>query len=236
MAETEALFRDDAYLQQCEARVISVVDGGLVLDRTVFYPLGGGQPGDTGTLLLPDDRTLAITGTRKGDGGHIVHEFAPDATAPDPGTPVTVRLDWDRRHAHMRMHTALHLLGAVLQFPVTGGSIGAARSRLDFDMQDTVDKDAVTAALNALIEADHAVTTRWITDADLAAQPELIRTLSVKPPSGAGRVRLLEIAGVDLQPCGGTHVQRTGEIGPVLVAKVEKKGRHNRRVAIVFQP
>jgi misacylated tRNA(Ala) deacylase len=232
---TTPLFRDDAYLRDCEAVVSAIVDGEIVLDQTVFYPLGGGQPGDSGRLILADGSAIGVVDTRKGDDGAILHVLDEGAAAPAVGTELRAELDWERRHAHMRMHTALHLLGVVLPFPVTGGSVGADRSRLDFDMQDAVDKEAVTEALNALIEADHGVSTRWITDEELDAQPELVRTLSVQPPRGAGRVRLLDIGGIDLQPCGGTHVRSTAEIGRVRVSKVEKKGRQNRRVAIVFE-
>lgn len=231
---TEALFRDDAYLQHCEARVVNVSNNVVVLDRTVCYPLGGGQPGDSGELQRADGSRLTIVDTRKGEGTTIHHWLADDATPPAVGEQLEVHLDWDRRHRHMRMHTGLHLLGSVLKFGVTGGSIGADRSRLDFDMQDAVDKDAVNTALAELIAADLPVQTRWITDAELEAKPELIRTMSVQPPRGAGRIRLLEIPEVDLQPCGGTHVRRTGEIGGLVVAKVSKKGRHNRRVSVVF--
>ena len=230
---TEELFREDAYLKSCDARVVAVTDQGVVLDRTVFYPLGGGQPGDTGMLLRADGTKLEVVDTRKSPAG-IVHVLDGKDAPPAVDETVTATIDWERRHAHMRMHTGLHLLGAVLQFPVTGGSIGATRSRLDFDMQETVDKEAVARELNALVAADHEVTTKWITDSELDAQPELIRTMSVKPPRGAGRVRLLEIAGVDLQPCGGTHVRRTGEIGPLKLGKVQKKGARNRRVNILF--
>ncbi len=231
---TEALFRDDAYLRETSATVTACGDAGVVLDRTVFYPTGGGQPGDTGVLERADGSTLAVVDTRKGDGDAIVHVLADDAPRPDVGEALTARIDWQRRFRHMRMHTCLHLLGAVLPYGVTGGSIGAQRSRLDFDMQETVDKEAVAAGVNALIDGDHEVRTRWITDEELDAQPELIRTMSVKPPRGVGRVRLLEIVDVDLQPCGGTHVRRTGEIGRMRVGKVEKKGKRNRRVNILF--
>lgn len=231
---TEALFRDDGYLKSCTATVVAVTEQGVVLDRTVFYPLGGGQPGDTGVLRLSADEELTVTDTRKGEGDSIVHVLGTDTPVPAVGAAVEALIDWDRRYAHMRMHTGLHLLGVVLPFGVTGGSISAARSRLDFDMTDTVDKETVARELNALIEADHPVQTQWITDEELAAQPELIRTMSVKPPQGAGRVRLLNIPGVDLQPCGGTHVARTGEIGPLKLGKVEKKGARNRRVNILF--
>lgn len=231
---TEALFRDDGYLKSCTATVIGINEQGVILDRTVFYPLGGGQPGDTGELRRASGELLRVTDTRKDDGDNIVHSLATDATRPAIGETVEAVIDWELRYAHMRMHTGLHLLGVVLQYGVTGGSISATRSRLDFDMTDTVDKEAVEHELNALIEADHPVQTQWITDEELAAQPELIRTMSVKPPQGAGRVRLLNIPGVDIQPCGGTHVARTGEIGPLKLGKVEKKGARNRRVNIVF--
>jgi len=231
---TEALFRADAYLKSCEATVITAAPEGIVVDQSVFYPLGGGQPGDQGTLHRAGGQDIPIVDTRKGQAGQIVDVPEPGAALPGPGERVTLVLDWERRYAHMRMHTCLHLLGAVLPYGVTGGSISAERSRLDFDMEDTVDKENVNRELNALIEADHPVATQWITDEELAAQPELIRTMSVKPPQGAGRVRLLEIPGVDLQPCGGTHVKHTGEIGQVKLGKVEKKGRHNRRVHVVF--
>ncbi len=230
---TEALFREDAYLRECAATVLAVEGGEVVLDRTVFYPLGGGQPGDSGALRF-DDAAAAVVDTRYGDAGAIRHVLAEGARPPPVGARVEASLDWERRYRHMRMHTALHLLGAVLRYGVTGGNIGAERSRLDFDMQDAVDKDAVTELMRRLVVEDHAIGCRWITDAELDAQPELVRTMSVQPPRGAGRVRLLEIEGVDLQPCGGTHLRSTGEVGAVRVSKVEKKGRHNRRVHIVL--
>jgi len=231
---TEALFRDDSYLQECRATVVSADADGVILNRTVFYPQGGGQPGDTGRLAW-DGGEVTVVDTRYGDDGAIVHVVDAGASLPAAGSEVTAILDWDRRYLHMRMHTALHLLGSLLQYGVTGGNISATRSRLDFDMEDTVDKEQVTAELQALVAADHPVGCRWISDAELEAQPELVRTMSVQPPKGAGRVRLLEIAGVDLQPCGGTHVARTGEIGPVVVGKIENKGRQNRRVNLHFQ-
>ena len=230
---TEQLFRDDSYLKECEATVNDAGDGAIVLDRTVFYPMGGGQPGDTGTIEW-DGGSAPIVDTRYGDDGSIRHLVADGAELPENGTAVRAVLDWDRRYLHMRMHTALHLLGSVLQYGVTGGNISAAKSRLDFDMEDTVDKEKVTADLQALVAADHPVSCRWITDEELDAQPELVRTMSVQPPRGVGKVRLLEIQGVDLQPCGGTHLNSTAEVGDVRVGKVEKKGRHNRRVSIVL--
>ena len=234
MTATEALFQQDAYLRDCKARVVEVLPTGIVLDRTVFYPLGGGQPGDTGSLRATDGREWRVQDTRKGEGGRILHVLANGADPPGPGQEVEARLDWERRHAHMRMHSCLHLLGSVLRFGVTGGQITADKGRLDFDTQEEIDPAQVTAAVNALIEADHPTQSSWITDEELDRQPGLVRTMSVQPPRGAGRIRLLEIPGVDLQPCGGTHVARTGEIGRIAVTKVENKGRHNRRVYVAF--
>lgn len=230
---TDLLFREDAYLRQCDATAKTCGGGVIVLDRTVFYPLGGGQPGDIGVISW-EGGSARIVDTRHGDGSTIEHIVADGEALPAPGTAVSAVLDWDPRYRHMRMHTALHLLGAVLKYGVTGGNISAAKSRLDFDMEEGVDKEQVTADIQALVDANHAITCRWITDEELAAQPELVRTMSVQPPRGAGKVRLLEIAAVDLQPCGGTHLKSTGEVGKVRVSKVEKKGRHNRRVSIVL--
>lgn len=232
----DLLFRDDPYLKSCEATVVSAGPDGLRLDRTVFYPMGGGQPGDTGRLELADGTALKVVDTRKGETHEdVVHVLEDGAALPVPGTAVTAEIDWERRHRLMRMHTCLHLLCSVITGDVTGGQIGDGKGRLDFNLPDTqLDKEEITAALNRLVEEDHAVTPRWISDADLAAQPDLVRTMSVKPPSGSGRVRLLDIPGVDLQPCGGTHVARTGEIGKVRVGKIENKGRQNRRVNILF--
>ena len=230
---TAELFRSDSYLKECDATVAEVRDDGVVLDRTVFYPLGGGQPGDTGVLTW-EGGEAAVSDTRYGEGGAIVHILADGAQAPATGTVVHGVLDWERRYRHMRMHTAMHLLGSVLQYGVTGGNISAEKSRLDFDMEDTVDKEAVGAALQALVAEDHSISCRWISDAELDANPELVRTMSVQPPRGVGKVRLLEIEGIDLQPCGGTHLKSTAEVGNVRVGKVEKKGRHNRRVSIVL--
>ena len=209
---TEELFRNDSYLEACTATVVSVGDAGIVLDRTVFYPTGGGQPGDTGTLRWQAggaEVVAEVIDTRYGEHREITHVLAAGSPLPPPGTAVHAAIDWERRYRHMRMHTALHLLGAVLRYGVTGGNIGADRSRLDFDMEDTVDKEATSAAMPAMVDADHAVSCRWITEAELEAQPELVRTMSVQPPQGAGLVRLLEIDSVDLQPCGGTHLRST---------------------------
>jgi misacylated tRNA(Ala) deacylase len=229
---TESLFQQDAYLKSCAAQVLASSDAGVELNCTVFYPLGGGQPGDSGWLRTDDGRSVRIIDTRKGEQGRILH--IPEVKPPDlsVGDAVVAAIDWERRYAHMRMHTALHLLGSVLRFGVTGGQIASDKSRLDFDTQEEIDRDRVTNVLNQLIRADTTVTSEWITDEELSRQPELIRTMSVRPPVGAGRIRLLSIPGVDLQPCGGTHVARTGEIGPMQVTKVENKGKHNRRVYI----
>jgi misacylated tRNA(Ala) deacylase len=233
---TEELFREDAYLKSCTARVTAVDESGIRLDRTVFYPMGGGQPGDIGLLRRADGSTVAIADTRKGTlPGEIVHVPAAGQPAVSVGEDVTAEIDWERRYRHMRMHTSLHLLCAAVPAGVTGGQIGEQRSRLDFDVGELVlDKAAIAEKVNALIAANHAVAPRWISDEELAAKPELVRTMSVKPPTGHGKVRLLDIAGVDLQPCGGTHVRATGEIGPIVVEKIENKGKRNRRVVIAL--
>jgi misacylated tRNA(Ala) deacylase len=228
---TEELFRIDSYLRECDATVIAVVDNAVTVDRTVFYPMGGGQPGDTGTMSWETGEATVVD-TRYGPDGGIVHLLEDDAALPGINDKVHLTLDWDRRYRHMRMHTAMHLLGSILQYGVTGGNISEQKSRLDFDMEDTVDKEAVSAALQELVAANHPVSFRWISDAELDANPELGRTMSVQPPRGKGKVRLLEIEGVDLQPCGGTHLKSTAEVGQVRIGKVEKKGKRNRRVNI----
>lgn len=233
---TEELFRADAYMRNCDARIVAVDEQGIRLDRTVFYPMGGGQPGDIGVLRVASDVEIPIQDTRKGDDpGEILHIPAASADPALVGASVVAEIDWDRRYRLMRMHTLLHVLCAVIPAGVTGGSVRDGSGRLDFDLPEAgLDKTHVTSELNRIIEENHAVRARWITDGELAAHPELVRTMSVKPPSGTGRVRLLEIEGVDLQPCGGTHVSATGEIGPVRVTKIEKKGQHNRRVSVSF--
>ena len=231
---TEELFRQDAYLQSCEATVLAIDPSGIQLDRTVFYPMGGGQPGDVGVLRTAEGQAVRIVDTRKDEQG-ILH--IPDAESPALaiGDSVTAVIDWSRRYRHMRMHTALHLLCAVVEGGVTGGQISETKSRLDFNIPDAKpDKETLTAKLNALVQGNHQVNTRWVSEAELTEKPELIRTMSVKPPMGKGRVRLLEIADVDLQPCGGTHVRMTGEIGQIQVAKIESKGKQNRRINIVL--
>jgi misacylated tRNA(Ala) deacylase len=234
MAQTALLFRDDAYAQTCDATVLEVTPQGIILDRTVFYAQGGGQPGDVGTLRNCDGTDVAIANTVYGpDRASIMHVPAAGATPFNPGDPVTAHLDWTRRYLRMRVHTALHLLSVVLPYPVTGGAIGDGDGRLDFDIPEGgLDKSALTDKLNALIARDDLVRERWITDDELDANPSLVKTMAVKPPRGSGRIRLIEIGDIDLQPCGGTHVRRTGEIGAVLVTDVEKKGKQNRRVRI----
>jgi misacylated tRNA(Ala) deacylase len=233
---TEEIFRQDAYVKQCEARITAVDEAGIHLDRTVFYPMGGGQPGDTGVLRLKDGHEIEISDTRKdAASGDIVHIPEGEVQAGLEGQQVEARIDWERRHRLMRMHTLMHLLCAVIPAGVTGGSIRDGSGRLDFDLpESTLDKEHITAELNRLVEENHPVSARWISDEELAENPDLVRTMSVKPPMGTGKVRVLEVAGVDLQPCGGTHVAATGEIGRVRVRKIEKKGKHNRRVNLEF--
>ncbi len=235
---TECLFRDDSYLKQCEACMVAITEqGGIVLDRTVFYANSGGQPGDTGTLTTPDGARLVIENAVYTDAAksEIAHVPAAGSPALKVGDTVTAAIDWDRRYARMRMHTALHLLSAVLPYAVTGGSVGESESRLDFDIPEAgLDKDAITARVNEMIASDAAVRSRWISDEELAANPGLVKTMSVQPPMGTGRVRLIEIVDFDLQPCGGTHVRATKEIGAVRVTQIEKKGKQNRRVRLAL--
>ncbi len=234
---TDELFREDATLQQCEARVIAVDGAGIRLDRTVFYPQGGGQAGDAGVLRLSDGRELGIVDTKKGaTPGEIVHVPAPDADVSllAAGTTVTAVIDWQRRHRHMRFHTATHLLCALIPHPVDGCSITADYARLDFHMVEPLDKQALTDGLARLVDEAHAVSHRWIGEAELDANPALVRSMSVQPPRGRGVVRVMEIDGVDLQPCGGTHVANTAEIGRVVVTKIEKKSAKTRRVVLGF--
>lgn len=232
---TQALFVEDPSARACDATVVAIVEGAAILDRTVFYAQGGGQPGDSGVMTTPDGAKLPIVNAKKSEDGAIAHVFAEGVEPPSVGATVDVEIDWTRRHRHMRMHTALHLLCACVEGSVTGGRIGEDKSRLDFDIPSgAVDKVELTARLNAFVAQDAPVRSRWIDEAELDANPDLVRTLSVKPPRGSGRVRLIEIEGVDLQPCGGTHVARTGEIGVVAVSKIENKGRQNRRIAITL--
>jgi len=235
---TEELFREDATLLSCEASVISVDEQGIVLDRTVFYPLGGGQAGDSGTLTAADGRSVVIADTRKHkeQPGAILHVPAPgsDVSWLEPGQRVTARIDAERRRAHMRFHTATHLLCALVPHPVDGCSITAAYARLDFHMNEPLDKEALSAGIARLVAEAHAVGHRWISEDELDANPHLVRSMSVQPPRGLGRIRVMEIEGVDLQPCGGTHVSNTAEIGRVVVTKIEKKSAMTRRVVLGF--
>lgn len=230
-------FTTAPYLRTCPARVLRHDADGLVLDATVFYPLGGGQPGDTGHARLADGSALAIIDTRRNrDTGEILHLTAPDAPRLAAGSEVMLELDWERRHRHMRMHTALHLLSAVIKAGVTGGNLSDSSGRLDFDAAGmALDPEHIGTELNRLVAADLPVHTRRISGADLRAQPELIKTMSVSPPLQAEVIRLIEVEGADLQPCGGTHVARTGEIGPLRVARIENKGSRNRRVVLAFE-
>lgn len=237
---TDCLFREDSYLKECAARVVAITEqGGIVLDRTVFYAASGGQPGDSGELIGADGTRVPIATAVFIDAAksEIAHMPAPGAPAPAlaAGDIVTAAIDWDKRYARMRMHSALHLLTAALPYSVTGGSVAETESRLDFDIPEAgLDKDAITAQVNEMIATGAAVSSRWITDAELEANPGLVKTMSVKPPLGTGRVRLIEIANLDLQPCGGTHVRSTAEIGPVRVTQIEKKGKQNRRVRLAL--
>ncbi len=238
---TTPLFRDDAYLKSGQAAVLAINDrGGIVLDQTLFYPTSGGQPGDGGQLVIAGAAYPIATTVYDADRSTIVHVPAEGAASPpEPGETVTMELDWRKRHAHMRIHTALHLLCSLIPFPVTGGQIGDGDGRLDFDIADAgaLDKAALTDQLNELVSADHEISTRWITDAELESNPDLVRTMAVKPPMGSGKVRLVAVGpdgSIDLQPCGGTHVGRTSEIGNLAVTKIEKKGKQNRRVRLSF--
>lgn len=236
---TETLFRQDAYLRDATGTVTGITEeGGIILDRAIFYPTGGGQPGDSGTLEW-DAGELDVATALKGHGDDIVLVPAEPRAMPEIGQVVSQSLDWDRRHKHMRVHSALHLLSVVIPFPVTGGNISAARGRLDFDMPEAPDdRDAIEAALAELVNTDARISEEWITDAELDANPGLVKTMSVQPPRGAGHIRLIRIGQgldtIDLQPCGGTHVARTGEIGALRLGKIEKKGRQNRRVYLLL--
>jgi misacylated tRNA(Ala) deacylase len=233
---TELLFRADPYLAETRATVVSINDrNGIVLDRTVFYATGGGQPGDSGALRREAGELAIATAVYGDDKSEVVHVPADGAALPEPGEALTAAIDWERRHRHMRIHTGLHLLSVVLPYPVTGGQIGAGEGRLDFDIDGEVPpKEALEERLNALVAANYPVSEEWITDEELAANPGLVKTMKVKPPMGSGRVRLVRIGSIDLQPCGGTHVRSTAEIGRLAIGKIESKGRANRRVRIRF--
>ncbi|MCW8916171.1 MAG: alanyl-tRNA editing protein [Magnetovibrio sp.] len=232
---TEELFREDSYLKSCTASVTAVTDGGVELDKTVFYPTGGGQPGDTGLLRTASGEELDVIDTRKGETpGSIVHVLAEGAAYPNVGENLEAVIDWDRRHKHMRMHTALHLLCALVDGQITGAQVGESKSRIDFNISESPDKAALGEKLKAMIEAAYPVSLGWVTDEELDAEPDLVRSMSVQPPRGTGRVRTVNVEGVDLQPCGGTHVKCTDEIGAMRIGKIENKGKQNRRINILF--
>jgi misacylated tRNA(Ala) deacylase len=233
---TTLLFRDDAYARTADARVVAVSERGIELDQTVFYPMGGGQLGDTGALVRANGERIAIADTRKGDGPDtVLHVPVPATSRPEPGEAVIAEIDWDRRHSLMRLHTALHVMSCVVVAPVTGGNIAPEKARLDFDIDmSLLDAATIERETNALIARGIETETVWISDEELDARPELVKTMSVQPPRGAGRVRLLRIPGIDLQPCGGTHVRNTGEIGGIRVLKIRSEGRRNRRVEIAL--
>jgi len=235
---TEPLFKRDAYLKEVAATVVEINDrGGIVLDRTIFYPTGGGQPGDKGTMSFDDNTIEIATAVNGPDKIQIIHVPSSSDVMPSVGDEVQLTLDWETRYKHMRVHTMMHLMCSLVPFPVTGGQVGADGGRLDFDVDDPskLDKEQLTAALNKIIDENHPTADRWISDEEMEAKPELVRTMSVKPPMGLGKMRLLAIGeggAVDLQPCGGTHVKSTGEIGPVVVSKIQNKGKQNRRIRV----
>jgi len=233
---TELLFREDAYLRTADARVIGASERGIELDRTIFYPLGGGQPGDTGVLVRENGERIAILDTRKGETlDSVLHIGAPSSTRPETGERVNLEIDWPRRHALMRLHTALHVMSCVVVAPVTGGNIAPEKARLDFDIDmSLLDADRIERETNALIARGVETEIEWIADDELDARPELVKTMSVQPPRGAGRVRLVRIPGIDLQPCGGTHVKNIAEIGGIRVLRIRSEGRRNRRVEIAL--
>ncbi|MTI09815.1 alanyl-tRNA editing protein [Curvivirga aplysinae] len=237
---TKDLFREDSYLKSCEATITEINElNGIILDQTVFYPTGGGQPGDTGILKTVDGKEVKISTTVKSkENNDIIHVPAEGQDLPSIGTKVIAEINWETRYKYMRMHSAMHLMCSVVPCGVTGGQVGAEKSRLDFDIgEHTLDKEEITKAMNALIEADHETGTMHITTDELDANPDLVRTMSVQPPRIGGQIRLVKVGeDVDLQPCGGTHIKRTSEIGRILVSKIENKGKRNRRVNIVFDP
>jgi misacylated tRNA(Ala) deacylase len=233
---TDLLFRDDAYLRTATATVRAVHERGVELDRTIFYPMGGGQPGDVGALVRANGERVVIIDTRKGEAiDSIIHVPAPEASLPEPGETVTLEIDWERRYSLMKLHTALHVMSCVVVAPVTGGNIAPDRARLDFDIDMALlNAEKIERETNALIARAVDTETVWITDEELEAQPELVKTMSVQPPRGAGRVRLLRISDIDLQPCGGTHVRNIGEIGAIRVVRIRNEGKRNKRVEIAL--
>jgi misacylated tRNA(Ala) deacylase len=237
MAAAHPIFYTDSYRKQLSATVTAVDGEWVELDQTIFYPLGGGQPGDTGVFIRADGVRLNVLDTRKSETpGQIRHQLETADHGLEPGDPVDTRIDWERRYTHMRMHTGMHLLGSLIPVPVTGGAVGATKSRLDFDLgEHQIDKEELTQRMNELVKAGHAVVFGTITAAELDERPELVRTMSVQPPRGAGDIRTVRIEGIDYQPCGGTHVNNTREIGNVRISKIENKGKRNRRVHLVLE-
>ncbi len=233
---TELLFRTDAYCRTAPATVTAAGERGVELDRTIFYPTGGGQPGDTGAIIRAGGTRIAVVDTRKGETpGRVLHVVAPGSDLPTVGEAVTLEIDWQRRHRLMRLHTALHVMSCIVVAPVTGGQIAPDKGRLDFDIDlALLDAAHIERAVNAITARAIATETVWITDEELDARPELVKTMSVQPPRGAGRVRLLKIPGVDLQPCGGTHVANLAEIGPIRVTRIRNEGKRNKRVEIAL--
>ncbi|MEE4244709.1 MAG: alanyl-tRNA editing protein [Kangiellaceae bacterium] len=234
MTHTRELFREDSYLRECQAEVIAISDDGIQLDQTIFYPLGGGQPGDTGQIFGTNGEVINIKDTRKSksEPGAIYHIPDQENYNLDIGDKVTLKINWNNRYIYMRYHTCLHVFCSLLDYPVTGGNISLNKARLDFDMPDGQDKELLTDRLNELIDKKIDLQSRWITDEEMQQNMDLVKTMSVKPPMGFGKVRLIEIPGIDLQPCGGTHLHNTGEIGTVIVKKIENKGKQNRRVIL----
>jgi misacylated tRNA(Ala) deacylase len=233
---TDLLFRDDAYLKSAVARVLEVHEHAIELDRTIFYPMGGGQPGDTGVLVRETGERIAVADTRKGEApGSVHHILSPGMSRPRPGEVLSLEIDWERRYSLMRLHTALHLLSCVVVAPVSGGNIAPDKARLDFDIDMALlDAERIARETNALIASGVSTETVWITDEELNTQPELVKTMSVQPPRGVGRVRLLKIPGIDLQPCGGTHVRNIAEIKGIRVTRIRNEGKRNKRVEIAL--
>ena len=232
---SKELFREDAYLKECEARVEAQEENRVALEQTVFYPVGGGQPGDQGVLIRSNGDEIRVLDTLKERNSGRIWHIVEEGASFQPGEQVRARIDWERRYMLMRLHSCMHMLCAVVPAPVTGGSIrDAGSARLDFDLPEPPDKQALNEQLNSLTTADHPMQLRWISDDELRAQPELVRTMSVQPPMGAGRVRLVEFEGVDLQPCGGTHVANSREIGEVVIQSIKKKGKQNRRITVAL--
>lgn len=232
---TVELFREDGYLRDCTATVVAVYPAAFSVDRTVFYPVGGGQPGDTGQVVRGSGETIQVLDCRKGtDDQGILHLIGEGQALPDPGESVTLRIDWDRRYRLMRMHSCMHMLCAAVPAPVTGGSIRDGSGRLDFDLRDPPLRDDLERRLNEIIAGGHEMSYMWITDEEMARQPELVKTMSVRPPTGSGRVRLVKFGDADLQACGGTHVANSSEIGPVKVESIKNKGKQNRRITVTF--